>query len=94
MLRVGTKSVDFHVVCARGERTLNERQFNILMGIFSACSADYWEFISPGTFVGFFLSSGKGRAHAHDLYVTVTELKKMMPDYESVHAGRSAGIGP
>jgi len=91
MLRVGTKTVEFLVVCARGERTLDERQFNILRGIFSACSADYWEFISPGTFVGFFLCSDKGKARGEDLFTTLTELRKMMPMYESVHAARAQG---
>jgi hypothetical protein len=91
MLRVGTKTLEFQVVCARGEHTLNERQFNILMGVFSGCSADYWEFVSPATFTGFFFSSEKGRGHAQDLYITITQLKKMMPEYESVHAGRAEG---
>jgi hypothetical protein len=91
MLRVGTKTAEFLVVCAKSERTLNERHFNILRGIFSACAADYWEFISPSTFVGFFLSSQKGNARAQDLFTTLTELKKMMPEYENVYAGRAQG---
>jgi hypothetical protein len=91
MLRVGTKTAEFVVVCARGERTLDERQFNILRGIFSACSADYWEFISPGTFVGFFLCSDRGKARAEDLFTTLTELRKMMPEYQSVHMARTQG---
>lgn len=91
MLRVGTKTVEFLVVCAKGDRSLDERQFNILRGIFSACSSDYWEFISPASFVGFFLCSDRGKALAQDLFTTLTELKKMMPEYENVHAARSQG---
>jgi hypothetical protein len=91
MLRIGTKTAEFLVVCGRGERTLDERQFNILRGIFSACASDYWEFISPATFVAFFLRSEKGNARAQDLFTTLTELRKMMPEYENVHAARSEG---
>jgi hypothetical protein len=91
MLRIGTKRAAFIVVCATYSRSLDERRFSVLHGVFSASNADYWEFVNPASFVSFYLSSDNGAARANELVATLAELKKLMPDYELLGVGRATG---
>ncbi len=91
MLRIGTKRAEFIIVCASYSRGLDERRFAVLYGVFSASNSDYWEFVNPASFVGYFLKSSNGEVRAEELISTLSELKRLMPDYANLGLGRATG---
>jgi hypothetical protein len=91
VLRIGARRAEFIVVCASDRRSLDERRFSVLYGVFSSSGSDHWEFINPATFVAFFLNSPGGATLARDLRSTLTELKRVMPDYATLGLGQSTG---
>ena len=91
MPRFGTHTLDFDVVVATEDQVLDARHFNVLYGVFSSCGADYFAYVEPKMFQAFFLVSSMGKRRADDLVATLTELKKLMPDYVGVGVGRAQG---
>lgn len=91
MLRLGSQMLDFEVVCASEDKVLDARHFNVLYGVFSSCSADFFAYVEPKMFQAFFLTSEIGKRRADDLVATLAELKKMMADYSGLGIGRASG---
>jgi hypothetical protein len=91
MPRFGTHTLEFDVIIATEDQVLDARHFNVLYGVFSSCGADYFAYVEPKMFQAFFLRSNIGTRRANDLVATLTELKKLMPDYVGLGIGRSHG---
>jgi hypothetical protein len=91
MPRFGTHTFDFEIIIATEDKVLDARHFNVLYGVFSSCGADYFAYVEPKMFQAYFLVSDQGKRRADDLVATLTELKKLMPDYIGLGVGRSKG---